>query len=95
MYSDYRSTVYLLHSHTHKHMYTSAFIKMCISKQKKEVYSEYHLRDLRPNLGSVLKDMKTAMGRRAEEYSELKQSLSTYLPQHLLTTSPVPQEIDK
>ena len=76
-------------------MYASTFIKMCISKQTKEVYSEYHLRDLRPNLESVLKDVKTAMGRRGEEYAELKQSLSTYLPQHLLTTSPVPQEVDK
>ena len=68
---------------------------MCISKQKKEPNSTSHLQDLRPNLDRILLEMKTEMGTEVEEYTDLKQSLSAYLPQHLLTASPVPLEIDK
>ena len=68
---------------------------MCISKQKRKLYSANLVQDLRPTLDNVLKDMKSVLGTKVEDYSNLKQSLSTYLPQHLLSDSPVPQEIDK
>ena len=68
---------------------------MCISRQKKELLASTHLQDLRPNLDHVLKDIKVVMGTQLDDYADLKQSLSAYLPQHLLTDSRVPQEIDK
>ena len=70
---------------------------MCISRQKQDqlLLASTHLQELQPNLDKVLKDIKVVMGTQLEEYADLKQSLSTYLPQHLLTASPVPQEIDK
>jgi ABC-type transporter Mla subunit MlaD len=70
---------------------------MCISRQRQDqiVFASSHLQELQPNLDKVLKDVKVVMGTHLEEYADLKQSLSTYLPQHLLTANPVPQGIDR
>lgn len=70
---------------------------MCISRQRQDqiVVAANHLQELQPSLDKFLKDVKVVMGTQVEEYTDLKQSLSTYLPQHLVTASPVPQEIDR
>lgn len=68
---------------------------MCLAKQKQGLYSDDTLQKMQPNLENVVKEMKVAMKTKVEEYADLKQSLSAYLPQHLLTTSPLLQELDK
>ena len=59
------------------------------------MFASSHLQELQPNLDKVLNEVKVVMGTQLEDYADLKQTLSTYLPQHLLTASPIPQEIDK